>query len=66
MTKADRGYALIFPAYEPLALRVTMNFLWLLPFAKVLRKYQLCTGKGEELSVVNLMLQWKRNLRCVW
>jgi hypothetical protein len=36
MTKADSGHALIFPTYEPLGLRVTTDFCWLLPFAKVL------------------------------
>jgi len=46
MTKADRGNSLIFPAYEKLALRVTPDFRWLLPFAKILRKYRLCTGKS--------------------
>ena len=57
MTKADRGYALISPAYEPLPLQVTTEFRWLLPFAKIMRKYRLCTGKREEPSVVNLLLQ---------
>jgi len=66
MTKPDRGHALIFPAHEPLVLRATTNFRWLLTFDKVLRKYRLCSGKGEEPVVVNLLLQWKQNLRCVW
>jgi len=62
MTKAGREHSLIFPVYERFALRVITGFGWLLPFAKILRKYRLCTGKREEPSNVNLLLQWKQSL----
>jgi hypothetical protein len=57
MTKTDRGHPLIFPAYETLGLRVTMDFHSLLPFDEILRKYHLRTGKRELPSSVNLLPQ---------